>query len=253
MFRDRLGQEVKKSDRENHPLALLLIDLDQFKEVNDTLGHEVGDLLLKEVSKRTRSCIRESDTLARLGGDEFTVVLPDISIIGHIEDVAQKIISRLAEPFQLGNEMVYISASIGITIYPNDADDIDALMKNADQAMYVAKGKGRNRYSYFTHSLQQDGAEPAAPDQRLAGRTEAQPVPGPFSTDHRADDGADTQSGSTYPLEASGTRHGQPGRLHPARRGNRPYQRDRGLGIQGISPMGRFMEQAVQGYAVRSA
>lgn len=155
MFRDRLGQEVKKSDRENHPLALLLIDLDQFKEVNDTLGHEVGDLLLQDVAKRTQSCIRESDTLARLGGDEFTVVLPDISLIGHIEDVAQKIISRLAEPFQLGNEVVYISASIGITIYPNDADDIYALMKNADQAMYVAKSGGRNRYSYFTHSLQQ--------------------------------------------------------------------------------------------------
>jgi diguanylate cyclase (GGDEF)-like protein/PAS domain S-box-containing protein len=156
MFRDRLRQEVKKSDRENHPLALLLIDLDQFKEVNDTLGHEVGDLLLQEVSKRIRACIRESDTLARLGGDEFTVVLPDISVTGHIEDVALKIINRLAEPFQLGNEMVYISASLGITIYPNDADDIDALMKNADQAMYVAKGKGRNRYSYFTHSLQQE-------------------------------------------------------------------------------------------------
>ena len=155
MFRDRLGQAVKKSDRENHPLALLLIDLDQFKEVNDTLGHEVGDLLLKEVSERTRSCIRETDTLARLGGDEFTVVLPNVSVTGHVEDVAQKIISRLAEPFQLGHEVVYISASIGITIYPNDADDIDALMKNADQAMYVAKGKGRNRYSYFTHALQQ--------------------------------------------------------------------------------------------------
>ncbi|OIQ96956.1 cyclic di-GMP phosphodiesterase Gmr [mine drainage metagenome] len=155
MFRDRLGQAVKKSDREDLPLALLLIDLDQFKEVNDTLGHEVGDILLKEVAKRTRSCIRESDTLARLGGDEFTVVLPDVSVTGHIEDVAQKIIGRLAEPFQLGDEVVYISASIGITVYPNDADDIDALMKNADQAMYVAKGKGRNRYSYFTLSLQQ--------------------------------------------------------------------------------------------------
>jgi diguanylate cyclase (GGDEF)-like protein/PAS domain S-box-containing protein len=154
MFRDRLGQEVKKSDREGFPLALLLIDLDQFKEVNDTLGHSVGDLLLQEATHRIRACVRESDTLARLGGDEFTVVLSTISETSHVEDVAQKIVSRLAEPFYLGSDVVYVSASIGITLYPNDATDIDALMKNADQAMYVAKNKGRNRFSYFTQSLQ---------------------------------------------------------------------------------------------------
>jgi diguanylate cyclase (GGDEF)-like protein/PAS domain S-box-containing protein len=156
MFRDRLGMEVKKSDREALPLALLLIDLDQFKEVNDTLGHAVGDLLLQEAAQRIRACVRESDTLARLGGDEFTVVLSAISETSHVEDVAQKIVRKLAEPFRLDSEVVYISASIGITLYPNDATDIDALMKNADQAMYVAKNKGRNRFSYFTQSLQKE-------------------------------------------------------------------------------------------------
>jgi diguanylate cyclase (GGDEF)-like protein/PAS domain S-box-containing protein len=154
MFRDRLNQEMKKSDREVSPLALLLIDLDKFKEVNDTLGHAVGDLLLQEAALRISACVRESDTLARLGGDEFTVVLSGILEAGNIEDVAQKIIGKLAEPFRLGSEMAYVSASIGITLYPNDANDIDALMKNADQAMYVAKNKGRNRFSYFTPSLQ---------------------------------------------------------------------------------------------------
>ncbi len=153
MFRDRLNQEMKKSDREVSPLALLLIDLDKFKEVNDTLGHAVGDLLLQEAAQRIRSCVRESDTLARLGGDEFTVVLSGISETGNIEDVAQKIVGKLAEPFRLGSELAYVSASIGITLYPNDANDIDALMKNADQAMYVAKNKGRNRFCYFTPSL----------------------------------------------------------------------------------------------------
>ena len=153
MFRDRLNQEMKKSDREVSPLALLLIDLDKFKEVNDTLGHAVGDLLLQEATQRIRSCVRESDTLARLGGDEFTVVLSGISETGNIEDVAQKIVGKLAEPFRLGSELAYVSASIGITLYPNDANDIDALMKNADQAMYVAKNKGRNRFCYFTPSL----------------------------------------------------------------------------------------------------
>ena len=154
MFRDRLGQEVKKSIRAELPLALLLVDLDQFKEVNDTLGHAVGDKLLIEAAKRISSSIRESDTVARLGGDEFTVVISEITDEAHVEDVAQKIISSLAKPFRLGDEVVYISASIGITVYPNDSRDIDALMKNADQAMYAAKNKGRNRYSYFTPMLQ---------------------------------------------------------------------------------------------------
>ncbi len=154
MFRDRLGQEVKKSIRAELPLALLLVDLDQFKEVNDTLGHAVGDMLLIEAAHRISTCVRESDTVARLGGDEFTIVISEISDNTHVEDVAQKIISNLAEPFHLGNEVVYISASIGITLYPNDSIDIDALMKNADQAMYAAKNKGRNRFSYFTPLLQ---------------------------------------------------------------------------------------------------
>ncbi|MFZ5523974.1 MAG: PAS domain S-box protein [Pseudomonadota bacterium] len=154
MFRDRLGQEVKKSIRAELPLALLLVDLDQFKEVNDTLGHSVGDMLLKDAARRISACVRESDTVARLGGDEFTIVLSEISDISNVDDVAQKIIAKLAEPFQLGSEVVFVSASIGITLYPNDTIDIDELMKNADQAMYVAKKKGRNRSSYFTASLQ---------------------------------------------------------------------------------------------------
>ncbi|HTN93445.1 MAG TPA: EAL domain-containing protein [Gallionella sp.] len=156
MFRDRLGQEVKKSIRAELPLALLLVDLDQFKEVNDTLGHAVGDMLLIEAAHRISVCVRESDTVARLGGDEFTIVISEITDNAHVEDVAQKIIGRLAEPFHLGNEIVYVSASIGITLYPIDSIDIDMLMKNADQAMYAAKNKGRNRFSYFTPSLQDD-------------------------------------------------------------------------------------------------
>ncbi len=156
MFRDRLGNEAKKSDRVGLPLALLLIDLDRFKEVNDTLGHAVGDHLLQEAARRIRSCLRESDTVARLGGDEFAVVLSAMAETNHIEDVAQKIIGGLAKPFQLGSEAVYVTASIGITLYPNDTTDIDALIKNADQAMYVAKSKGRNRASYFTQSLQDE-------------------------------------------------------------------------------------------------
>lgn len=155
MFRDRLAQEIKKSDRSGLPLALLLIDLDQFKEVNDTLGHDMGDVLLQEAACRIVDCVRESDTVARLGGDEFTIVLPQLADASHAEDIAQKIIIKLAEPFHLHGEVAHVSASLGITLYPHDAADIDNMMKNADQAMYVAKNNGRNRFSYFTASLQE--------------------------------------------------------------------------------------------------
>ena len=155
MFRDRLWQEMKKADRSQASLALLFIDLDKFKEVNDTLGHDAGDLLLQLAANRIRTCVRESDTVARLGGDEFTVILPDLSDDSHIEDIAQKIVASLAEPYRLNEKVAFVSASIGITLYPNDAGDIENLMKNADQAMYAAKSKGRNRFSYFTASLQE--------------------------------------------------------------------------------------------------
>lgn len=154
MFHNRLELELKKSKHADLQLALLLIDLDLFKEVNDTLGHDVGDTLLQEATGRINECLRESDTVARLGGDEFIVILPEISETIHVEDIADKLITHLAEPYLIGNEVVYVSASIGITLYPNDATAIDTLLKNADQAMYVAKKNGRNRFSYFTQSLQ---------------------------------------------------------------------------------------------------
>ncbi|TAJ82016.1 MAG: EAL domain-containing protein [Gallionellaceae bacterium] len=155
MFHDRLGQELKKAARNNLPLALMFIDLDHFKEVNDTLGHDQGDLLLIEAARRITECVRESDTVARLGGDEFTVILPALEGIDSIDRIAQNIIDRLTRSFRLGQENVFVSASIGITLYPADAGEIETLLKNADQAMYVAKNAGRNRYSYFTYALQE--------------------------------------------------------------------------------------------------
>ncbi len=155
LFLDRLEQEIRKSNRSGLALTLLYIDLDQFKEVNDTLGHNVGDALLVEAAHRITACVRETDTVARLGGDEFTVILAELADLGHVERVAQAIIRTLTDPFQLGGESVYISASIGITIYPTDAADAENLLKNADQAMYAAKGSGRNRFSYFTNLLQE--------------------------------------------------------------------------------------------------
>ena len=155
LFRDRLEQEMHKTLRDGQSLALLFIDLDRFKEVNDTLGHDVGDLLLIDAARRISSCVRGSDTVARLGGDEFTVTLPQLSDPSRSEQVAEQIVEELARPFQIGDEVVYISASIGITLYPNDAAEIEGLLKNADQAMYVAKSNGRNCFSYFTSRMQE--------------------------------------------------------------------------------------------------
>ena len=155
MFRERLEQEIKKSNRSGLPIALMFIDLDHFKEINDTLGHDMGDLLLTEAANRISDCVRATDTVARLGGDEFTVLLAELDDVSSVERVTQNIIQKLASPFQLRDEVAHVSASIGITLYPNDGDDIAAMFKNADQAMYVAKNQGRNRHSYFTHDLQE--------------------------------------------------------------------------------------------------
>ncbi len=154
MFHERLVQEITRTDRSNFIFALLFIDLDLFKEVNDTLGHHVGDLLLIDAAKRISACVRKTDIVARLGGDEFTVILSDLPDSSSTERVAVKILESLAAPYTLGEEVVYVTGSIGITLYPQDAADPDGLLKNADQAMYVAKNLGRNRISYFTHALQ---------------------------------------------------------------------------------------------------
>ena len=154
MFHDRLEHDIVKSRRDGQRIAILFIDLDHFKEINDTLGHHQGDILLVDAARRIRSCVRQSDTVARLGGDEFTVILSDLSEVSPVDSIAQKILGVLQAPFQLGEEQAFVSASIGITLYPDDAHDVDDLLKHADQAMYAAKGAGRNRFSYFTPALQ---------------------------------------------------------------------------------------------------
>ncbi|WP_162256854.1 sensor domain-containing protein [Noviherbaspirillum sp. Root189] len=156
LFRDRLEHEVKKAHRNGRQMALLFIDLDRFKEVNDLLGHDIGDLLLTQAARRLGDCVRHSDTVARLGGDEFTVILGELDTMVHVEDIAQKILDALTEPFRLGKEVAYLSGSIGITMYPADASTPEELVRNADQAMYVAKHAGRNQFSYFTRSMQEE-------------------------------------------------------------------------------------------------
>lgn len=156
MFHLRLEQEIENTQRTGLKLALLFIDLDRFKEVNDTLGHNIGDQLLNEVAQRLSSSVRKSDMVARLGGDEFTIILSQLTDTQQVDSVAQNVLRKLAEPFTLNNEMAYVSASMGITLYPEDAEEVEQLLMNADQAMYVAKKRGRNRFSYFTPSLKEE-------------------------------------------------------------------------------------------------
>jgi len=156
MFLDRLNQEIKKAFRRGQRVALMFLDLDRFKDVNDSMGHFMGDVLLKEAARRIAGCVRESDSIARLGGDEFTVILGELDHVDSVDRIAGAILQRLAEPFRLGNETAYISGSIGIALYPDDAMDTEALLKNADQAMYAAKNLGRDQYHYFTVLMQQN-------------------------------------------------------------------------------------------------
>ncbi len=155
MLHDRLEQNIMKTYRAGKQLALLFIDLDHFKQVNDSVGHDMGDQLLIQAAERIVSCVREVDTVGRLGGDEFTVILSEMGDPERAEEIAQNIVQALSRGFQLGSEMAFVSASVGITLYPDDATEIDNLFKHADQALYVAKDSGRNRVSHFTPSLEE--------------------------------------------------------------------------------------------------
>jgi diguanylate cyclase (GGDEF)-like protein/PAS domain S-box-containing protein len=155
MFHDRLDQDIRKAHRNNLLLALLFLDLDRFKEVNDSFGHGIGDQLLKEAAQRLNNSVREIDTVARLGGDEFTVILGELDDVNKVESIAQRILTDLSKPFTLGNDIAYISASIGIAFYSENAATGEELLRCADQAMYCAKNQGRNRYSFFNLTMQE--------------------------------------------------------------------------------------------------
>jgi len=165
LFNDRLKQAIAHAEREKELLAILFLDIDNFKHTNDTIGHKAGDVLLQNVAERVTRCLRSADSVsrlspkeseslvARLGGDEFTVLLTDISSIQDPAKVAQRILSMVAEPFIIGSHEVFITASVGIAVFPYDGKDLDSLLVNADVAMYQAKDQGRNNYQYYSESM----------------------------------------------------------------------------------------------------
>ena len=152
LLQDRMAQAIATAERDQEEIAILFIDLDRFKQINDSLGHPIGDRVLKTVAERLKRCIRDSDTGARLGGDEFVVVLPKTGAEGSAH-VAQKIQESLSEPFLIGTHKLSITPSIGMSIYPHDGTELHTLIKNADSAVYRAKELGRNNFQFFTHTM----------------------------------------------------------------------------------------------------
>ncbi len=150
LFHSHLGQALELAHRNHRKLAVLFIDLDHFKSINDTWGHTVGDRLLQGVAKWLKSCLRASDVVARLGGDEFIILLPEITQAEDAITVAKKLIGTLKKPFRIEGRELFTSASIGISLYPDDGDTPETLMKNADTAMYCVKQEGRNNHRLFS-------------------------------------------------------------------------------------------------------
>lgn len=154
MLKDRIEKEIARSERRNSMMAMLLLDIDHFKDVNDALGHAIGDELLIEVARRLTSAVRKVDTVARLGGDEFVVLLSDINDLSNINIITRNILESLAQVYHVEHNAIHVTASIGIALYPTDNSCSEDLLKSADQAMYTAKAQGRNRYYFFTPEMQ---------------------------------------------------------------------------------------------------
>src|SRR5437773_4768640 len=172
MFNQRFAHALNNAQRYRKTMALLFLDLDRFKFINDTLGHPFGDRLLQEAAARLRMCLRESDTIARFGGDEFVALIEDFSEPGDVISVAQKILHALRWPFMLQGETCHLSASIGISLYPNDGADFANLLKNADIATYRAKEKGKNNYLFYSGEMNDHLSARIAKETRLQGALE---------------------------------------------------------------------------------
>jgi diguanylate cyclase (GGDEF)-like protein len=159
LFLDRLNQAINQAQRNNEKIALLFIDLDRFKEINDSFGHNSGDEVLIVCAERLQNCIRKIDTVARLGGDEFTILLDALKSNNVIINIVEKIINHLSAPIYLGDDVFHVTASIGISLFPNDGQNAEQLLKNADAAMYKAKDDGKNTYHFYTKEMTEQAFE----------------------------------------------------------------------------------------------
>ncbi len=169
LVRDRLDQAIAAAQRHHKGAALLYIDLDRFKNINDTLGHDAGDVLIREVGNRLLQNVREGDTLARMGGDEFVVILTEVEGGESVQSIAERMIESFKQPFNIAQQSLFVSPSIGITLFPDDGTDHEALLRNADVAMYKAKEQGGNSFHFFTLESNQRMRERLAMENRMRG------------------------------------------------------------------------------------
>jgi diguanylate cyclase (GGDEF)-like protein/PAS domain S-box-containing protein len=167
LLNDRLAVAVANASRNNQKVAILFLDLDHFKTINDSLGHEAGDQLLQQVSLRMKEILRKQDTVARMGGDEFIVLIPGLTDAGHTAKLAEKILASMAPAFKIGDNELYIGCSIGISIFPDDGMEIRTLLKNSDLAMYRAKERGRNTFELYTPSMNFKAMERLAVEKNM--------------------------------------------------------------------------------------
>jgi diguanylate cyclase (GGDEF)-like protein len=229
MFNEMLRHAIEAAGRHQRQFALLFIDLDRFKVINDSLGHDAGDMLLVQIADRLRVCLRSSDVVARLGGDEFVVLVEEISERGDVERAAADVLAALARPMQLRGHECHTTASIGIAMYPSDGSDAQELTKNADMAMYLAKEDGKNGFRFLEGD--QDAVDRTADaGERASPRARARAVPAALSAEDRHGERADHRRRGAVALDPPRSRPGAAGSVHSARRGNRDDRADRPLG-----------------------
>ena len=159
LLRDRLSQAISYAHRYNHPIWIAFVDLDRFKFVNDTLGHQAGDILLKAIAERLQGAVRDTDTVSRMGGDEFVLILPERADAGLSTGIVQRIMDGIAQPLTIEGHEFFISSSIGVAVYPNDGVTPEELIKHADIAMYRAKETGRNNFQFYTSAMNERALE----------------------------------------------------------------------------------------------
>lgn len=196
LFRDRLSLAISHAKRNGSKVAVMFLDVDRFKVVNDTLGHSIGDLLIQAVARRISSCLREGDTLSRFGGDEFTLLMPNVNSQNDAAIIARKIIAELKEVFYIEQHEIYISGSLGIALYPDNGEQIDALIQNADIAMYHTKSHGKNGFQFFTDHMNQTFADRVTIERDLRSCLELQQLFLEYQPIY------DVNTGSVYALEA---------------------------------------------------
>jgi diguanylate cyclase (GGDEF)-like protein/PAS domain S-box-containing protein len=220
MFGNLLNLAIESARRHNRKLAVLFIDLDRFKNINDTLGHDAGDLLLKEMAIRLRDCLRASDVVGRLGGDEFVILIPEVEHAEHVSAVAQKVLSAVIHPVFVCGQECRVTASIGICLYPDDAQDEQALMKNADIAMYRAKEEGKNNYQFYSSDIKARSLERLVLENNLRMALERNEFFLHYQAKRNLKTG-EIAGRSVGALAASGFGRGVTGAIYSARRRNR--------------------------------